>query len=135
MYVKLVADTKDTRYETPSALEKRLETVLELQAQRIWTVLRGSYPPTQAPSGYRRTGRLRDEWRYFRSRSGGQISFRIQNDARNPRTGKMYSSFVQGLKQTEAAANLGWQKAETYVDSEKVAGLVQDEISRYLSGR
>jgi hypothetical protein len=139
MYVRIVVDKQPKNYSSPAELQRRLEAVLELAAQRTITKLK-IYPSRSAPSGYRRTGRLRDEWRYFRSRAGGDIAFQLQNDARvrYPKVGHLYASYVQGRKQPFARGDMraiGWITADELLDRERIAKDVQNEITAFLRGR
>jgi hypothetical protein len=139
-YVTIVANTKKLGTATPNDLQRRLESIMETAAQRTVAKLR-IYPTATAPSGYRRTGRLRDEWRYYRSTAGGSISFVVVNDAKDTGYGKYrrkqvksYATFVQGNRQTGAAADIGWKTASQLLDRERIAKDIQAEITRYLRG-
>jgi hypothetical protein len=80
-----------------------------------------------------RTGRLRDEWRIFRSEAAGNISYVLVNEARNPRTHQEYAKFVMGnFDQSAAAANLGWKKVKDIVDRKHLANLIQAAIHEAL---
>lgn len=137
MYVRIVVDKQPRGYDSPSELERRLEAVCELAAQRTITKLK-IYPSKLAPSGYRRTGRLRDEWRYLRSRAGGEIAFTLQNDARDRKVTHLYASYVQGRKQKFARGDMqaiGWKTADELLDRERIARDIQNEITSFLRGR
>lgn len=137
MYVRIIADQRPKGFDSPAELERRLEAVLELAAQRTIIKLK-IYPARLAPSGYRRTGRLRDEWRYFRSRAGGQIVFRLQNDARDRKVTHLYASYVQGRKQSKARGDMqaiGWKTADELLDREQIAKDVQAVILGFLGGK
>lgn len=137
MYVRIVVDKQPKGFDSPSELERQLEAVCELAAQRTITKLK-IYPATLAPSGYRRTGRLRDEWRYFRSKAGGEVAFTLVNDARDRKVTHLYASYVQGRKQKFARgdmAGIGWKTADELLDREKIAGDIQSVITGFLRGR
>lgn len=136
MYVRIVSDKRPKGFETPSALQGQLESVLERHAKRTIDKLK-IYPTKLSPSGYRRTGRIRDEWRYFRSRAGGEIAFRLQNDARDysKRNSNLYASYVQGNKQQDVMKAIGWKTADELLDREAVARDVQSVITDFLRGR
>jgi hypothetical protein len=141
MQVRIIAEKKSAGFDSVGTLNSRLEAILSLHAQRTIEKLK-IYPSMTAPSGYVRTGRLRDEWRSFRSTAGGDISYVIINDAKDVGYGRYrrkdvhgYATFVQGRKQTGPAKSIGWKTAEELLDREGLAKDVQNEIARYLGGR
>lgn len=128
---RLVAIRGRDLHTTPDALASKIERVTERYAQEMLSIFR-IYPATVSTT-YIRTGRLRDEWRIFRSTAGGDISYVLINEARNPRTHRQYAKFVMGnFDQTGAAAALGWRKVKDIVDRKQLANLVQQEIREAL---
>jgi hypothetical protein len=128
---RLVAIRGRDKATTPDVLAARLERITADYAQELWTIFR-IYPATVSTT-YVRTGRLRDEWRIFRSEAAGNISYVLVNEARNPRTHQEYAKFVMGnFDQSAAAANLGWKKVKDIVDRKHLANLIQAAIHEAL---
>lgn len=134
MRVRVVADKLPKGYPvTPDALAANIDALFVRRMARLVEQLR-IYPAATSPN-YRRTGRLRDEWRWYRSRSAGEISFIAINDATNPRTGRKYAAFVQGKWQLQRMKEIGWVNVEKLLDREDIAREVQAEINRALGVR
>jgi len=129
---RLVAIRGRDKGTTPNALAAKLERITEDYANELWNIFR-IYPATVSTT-YVRTGRLRDEWRIFRSEAAGNLSFVLVNEARNPRTHTQYAKFVMGnFDQTAAAANLGWRKVKDIVDRKYLGNLIQAAIREALA--
>lgn len=135
MHARIVAIKPKKNDTSPAQLASNIEMLYVRRIERLVEQLR-IYPTATSPN-YKRSGRLRDEWRWFKSVAGGGVSFVAVNEATNPKTGKRYAHFVQGSRfwQREIMRGYGWKSVDDLLDRKEIAREVQNEINRALGVR